>query len=529
MAENFKNLTIGINIKKEKGPIYLSDSSRKSSTLVIGTKNSGKSQYVVPVLVKQDLEQKDAGMTIIVSQKDAAYNIYAMAKKKKRKVFLLKPEVNFEIINDFLWREDWDYNYINENLIDYKKAIREKAIIIIDMEYSRYRVNATRAVSMLLLQLQADMSETSTTLTRRHFVYIDDAYRYLPFIEQLLYEGDTYNMSTTLFIQGRNQLTTYDKDYSSIVDNNVRNTILMPGLNYEDTKYYAEKLCPPNKSLKDYTYELQMRKYGEFVYELVGSDYEKYIGNGILLGMPESERDLIYRNGRKARKKLRVEFKNEVIARRLQLQEEISSANKLPKIEMGDEEREDIQPTILEETLLMKEESPIKTEEKSETKTEVKKEEKKEKPVSEDGGTDGDALMSLLSEGEADDFGMDSFDDFPEDDISDYDFSLEEKEDTEQEDVEEELGDNEESDSGNAETEEDKDSIEEESDDKEVEEDKEEDDDDIDIYEDFDIVLKDLPEIPKERVSFRPIRLNEQLHIQSAQEQFNRELRDKFD
>ena len=42
MAENFKNLTIGINIKKEKGPIYLSDSSRKSSTLVIGTKNSGK-------------------------------------------------------------------------------------------------------------------------------------------------------------------------------------------------------------------------------------------------------------------------------------------------------------------------------------------------------------------------------------------------------------------------------------------------------------------------------------------------------
>jgi hypothetical protein len=51
----------------------------------------------------------------------------------------------------------------------------------------------------------------------------------------------------------------------------------MPGLNYDDTKYYAEKFCPKDKNVKDYTRDLLTRGYAEFMYELIGTDYVKEI------------------------------------------------------------------------------------------------------------------------------------------------------------------------------------------------------------------------------------------------------------
>jgi hypothetical protein len=199
------SLMIG-NRVSDKKEIYINDDARRSSTMVLGVKNSGKSQFVIPMFVEQDLKQKDTGMTIIVGQRDMAYLLYAMAKKARRKVKLLKPEVNFDILNQLLWSDQWDYDFINNNVIDYKKEIHEKTVIIIDMEYYHYRNNAVRAASMLILQLITDMCATQATGKRRHFVYIDDAQRYLPFLELLLSDGDSYNMSTILFFQGRKQL-----------------------------------------------------------------------------------------------------------------------------------------------------------------------------------------------------------------------------------------------------------------------------------------------------------------------------------
>ena len=163
-------------------PIFLSEESREGVTLFLGLAKSGKSQFIIPSLFKQDLDKKDAGMTIICSQKDLAYTLYAMAKDAKRKVVLIKPSTNFAILNELLKMDEWNYKYIDQYVIDYKKAIEKREVVIIDMEYDYYRNDAVRATIMLLLQFQTDMTMTPETKKRKHYFYIDDCQRYLPFI-----------------------------------------------------------------------------------------------------------------------------------------------------------------------------------------------------------------------------------------------------------------------------------------------------------------------------------------------------------
>lgn len=235
---------IKVGVVSNKGSkssvITIPENSRKGNTLILGSKLSGKSTYILPYLAKQDIQRKNAGCTFIVSKKDLAYTLYAISKmESKKKVHLIKPSCDITLANKLLWdTNDYDYEEIKE-VIDFKEVIKKKEIVIIDMENSRYHQGAVRAVAKLLIQLQTDMQDVASTIKRDHFVYIDDAQFYLPFIDTLLNHGDDYNMSTTLFMQGRNQFKIYGEDYTSLMDNNVRNYILMNGINFDDAQYFA--------------------------------------------------------------------------------------------------------------------------------------------------------------------------------------------------------------------------------------------------------------------------------------------------
>lgn len=220
--------------------ITIPENSRKGNTLILGSKLSGKSTYILPYLAKQDIQRKNAGCTFIVSKKDLAYTLYAIAKmESKKKVHLIKPSCDVVLANKLLWdTNDYDYDEIKE-IIDFKEVIKKKEIVIIDMENSKYHQGAIRAVAKLLIQLQTDMQDVASTIKRDHFVYLDDAQYYLPFIDTLLNHGDDYNVSTTLFMQGRNQFKIYGEDYTGLMDNNVRNYILMNGINFDDAQYFA--------------------------------------------------------------------------------------------------------------------------------------------------------------------------------------------------------------------------------------------------------------------------------------------------
>lgn len=290
--------------------LKLTDEARMGNMLYYGTKLSGKSSYALPILLKQDLLNKDAGITIVVDKKDVAYTLYAQAKEAKRRVHLIKPSVSIPAFYQLLREEKWGYSFINDNIIDYKQAIRDKAVIIIDMEYDHFKQNAIRATSMLLLQLQADMLEVETTLGRRHYVYIDDAARYLPFIEPLLLRGDGYNISTTLFMQSRSQCKIYEEDYTNLLENNVKNNILMNGINFEDSLYWAQRLTldqgnNERKNVLQVARTLMDRDFGVFAYEVLNEKLERTTGFSKIVIMSDEESARLRKAAIKARKKLK--------------------------------------------------------------------------------------------------------------------------------------------------------------------------------------------------------------------------------
>lgn len=295
---NDKEMKLKFGQSNDKKSIFISEKARFANVLILGAKNSGKSSTVLPMLAKQDLLNGNCGLTLVVDKKDVAYTLYAMAKDEGRHVTILKPSADFNIGSDFIQHSTYDYEYINKNIIDYKEAIKKKEVVIIDMEYAKYRQSAIRATAMLLMQLQMDMQDTQATLKRPHFVYIDDANRYLPFIELLLTSGDDYGVGTVLFMQGRSQLMTYDTDYSSLVDVNVRNTILMNGITFEDSKFYAERFF--DRTLKD----IVDRKEGQVLYEIIDSDFSRKAGQCGLVFITEATRKSIEEKAKKIRKQL---------------------------------------------------------------------------------------------------------------------------------------------------------------------------------------------------------------------------------
>lgn len=282
----------------KKRDIYIPEKSRYLNTIVVGNKNSGKTMRLLPIMAKQDIENKDCGATFVVGKKDIAYMLYAMAKKHKRKVYLLKPSTHVETANSLLWIDKYDYDYINDNVIDYKEVIKKKSIVIIDMEYIKYKNNSIRATAMLLLQLQLDMQEVDKTLRKTHFVYIDDAQFYLPYIETILMSGDEFNIGTTLFLQSRNQLKQKDKNYTSVIDNNIRSIILMNGLTMSDIEYYQKQFYEHNINL------LINRKQGQIIYETIDSTNTRRNGFAEIIDLNEEYLNEMREKAIKIRKKM---------------------------------------------------------------------------------------------------------------------------------------------------------------------------------------------------------------------------------
>ena len=297
-------LIIGVNEKKKD--LYIPESSRYLNSLVLGLKGTGKTSEVLPMFILQDLKNKKAGATIILTKKEMAYSVYALAKKYKRKVKLLKPSINNEISNKLLWQTAYSYDYINEFIINYKEAIKKKEIVIIDMEILKYKSEGLRAVAMLLLQLQLDIQETDITQKTPHYLYIDDAQYYLPFIEHLLSFSDNYNLGITLFMQSRSQFIKNGKDYTSIIDNNIRTTLLLNSLTVDDIKFYSERFYEHENLSNFYN-----RKLNSFIYETLDSTNKRKCGIADFKIMSEEERKEMETKAKKARTKLLKEKRHE--------------------------------------------------------------------------------------------------------------------------------------------------------------------------------------------------------------------------
>ena len=268
-----------------KTSIALSDEARKANLAVFGIKNTGKAYTLIPVLFNQDIKNKDRGVTIVVDTPKLAWYLYGMCKVLGRKeIEIIKPSIDEEIIDGLLFRDEWNYDDVKK-IFDYENAIKKKKVVIIDMEQERYGEKATRAVSMLLLQLQAAMIMDYKEEVD-YSVFIDDAATYLPYIHNLLKYGDYFGFTSTLFMKSREELG----DEKIWIDDYVRNFILLQGINYDDALYFGERMGLTNNA-KLSAQKLLNRQYGTIQYEILkAGSYERDIGSADLFEFEEKKK-----------------------------------------------------------------------------------------------------------------------------------------------------------------------------------------------------------------------------------------------
>lgn len=347
-------LIIGLNDKGKE--LFIPEKSRFLNTLVLGTKGTGKTTSVLPMFVEQDLKRKNAGVTIICSTKEMSYNLYSLAKKYKRKIHFIKPSVNNEVTNKFLWMKDYNYDYINENIINYKEAIKKKEVVIIDMELLKYKNDALKTVAMLLLQLRLDIQETDITQRCHHFLYVDDAYNYLKFLEDLLVFSDNYNLGITLFMQSRNQFITKNKDFTSLISNNIRNTMLLNNITIEDYNYYKDKFFE-----KTNPSEFFNREFNSMLYETIDAMGVRRVGINKFKKLLIGDWDELEAKSKKVRASLLKEKRKQ---RELELKDKyLKSIETNSKVDNENtKNKKENKPTIVEqknEPILTKEPKPV--------------------------------------------------------------------------------------------------------------------------------------------------------------------------
>ncbi|MFJ8528290.1 hypothetical protein [Bacillus sp. NPDC094106] len=274
----------------------ISGTNRLGNTLVVGSKNTGKTTKLLPIMAQNDINNKECGATFIVGRKDISCMLYGMAKKAKRKVVFLKPSID-ENAHKLLYFKSYEHNRMKE-IIDYEEAISKKMIVIIDMEYAQNGNDGIRATAMLLSQLQLSMQVNEDSKVSPHFIYIDDAQYYLPYIELLLTCGDDYGIGTTLFIQSKSQMIDETSDYTNILQPNINNFIFMNSLVYEDCIYYQKQQV--YFTLKEFV----GRKYNQIICETKTEEGERSVTMDELSLISETEIEDCLKNGLSYKKKM---------------------------------------------------------------------------------------------------------------------------------------------------------------------------------------------------------------------------------
>ncbi|MGU8718862.1 hypothetical protein [Clostridium perfringens] len=272
--------------------VYLQDKNRYLNSIFIGKNGVGKTSKVLMNLVKADIENPNCGATIVVNNEEVAFDIFALAKINKRKVHFINPYMDVPYLYNFMNLSCYDYDFIKSDVIDYKKAIKNKMIVIVNIDYLKYNLFSKKIVSMILNQLKIDMTDIQETGKTPHFLYIDDAYLYEKDITQLMGRGKEYNIGTYLF---SNSIKEFE-NYSSDIEPYVSNIFLFYNISKYDVEHFQNIF---------YSYDISKFYIGSknsFIYEAVGSS-EKKNNFGYFKYIDREELDLIRKKSKSFRKK----------------------------------------------------------------------------------------------------------------------------------------------------------------------------------------------------------------------------------
>lgn len=211
---------------------------RLQNLAIYGTKGSGKTEHILPMMANEQLDLKDEGALFVVGDSRVGWMIYAMAQKYHRDVTFLSPTYN-KGMKELMDIGVSDLSVIQNQLVDFAKVMKEKQVIIIDAEAYQYRKTSTELVGNILMSLQSVMH------TNGHdspfFVYMEDGDTYLQYIRDLLLYGHQFGIGSTLFLQSRSMTHAKSPMLSYFLEANIRTTILSNGLVYDDFSYFKER------------------------------------------------------------------------------------------------------------------------------------------------------------------------------------------------------------------------------------------------------------------------------------------------
>lgn len=206
--------------------------------LILGTMGAGKSEIVLPSLIKQDIEDKRAGMTVVVGDKENAILLYALAKRTGRDVHIIKPSLT-DSGKLLLQKNAYHYNSMKADVIDFERAIRKKEIVIIDMEYAVHQEKSIQSVAYLLHSFREAMVQENAMKETPHYLYVDDSHLYMPYVKPILSHGREYGVGCILALESRQLLLEEER---AIVDAFIRNKMILNGLTIADAKHVAEDI-----------------------------------------------------------------------------------------------------------------------------------------------------------------------------------------------------------------------------------------------------------------------------------------------
>lgn len=311
---NKNNLNLSIGAPKDGKKIIINEKNRFLNLAVIGTKNTGKTTKVMSSFAKQMIKDgtNEAGCTFIVNGKDEAFYIYSIAQrlKKKSQIRMFKPSVDINTYRAIVENDKYDYDKM-ANLIDYKKEIRDKSIIIIDVEEILYCDKSELLLKKILHHLFIDIQNTKETLNRPHYLFIDDADGYLDILKELLIYGEEYNLALTLFLNSVSELSERNQ---FLIKNTIKNYIILSDVSYEDAVYFSNRIKPLTdieNQTKNLIEIMSMQK-GFVFYNIVNENNHYEYGKCKFISeiITDDEDDSIMKNAKKIKKKLAIPDNN---------------------------------------------------------------------------------------------------------------------------------------------------------------------------------------------------------------------------
>lgn len=221
-----------------KEPIEIATPERMRHTLFYGSPLEGKKLSFLGC-VQEEGNQTDFGATFIVDSPEMGDYIVSLAKEAKRKYIWLNPEIHLGVQDILLFMEGYDFDLINQYIIDFEREIRLGHWIIIDLQPYLYKTYSYRSTRLLLTHLKKALIHMKESLRFPHTLYIENPIPLLTELPFFIENGKQLDLSLMIWATSPEDFKTPQQNYLPLIETYVRNLFVHSFHSMSDEPYFA--------------------------------------------------------------------------------------------------------------------------------------------------------------------------------------------------------------------------------------------------------------------------------------------------